>query len=151
MQLQLFTQSVIENIVDKLKPLKLTLKWQLRGTFLVVQWLRIHLPMQGTRVWSLIQCRGHRFNVTRQLSLYAATTEPLCSRDCVPQLKKARAQQRRPSAAKKKAAESIRNINCPTLYQFRSFPNSMELVLSKFSRTPPACIGSRSHSSPPGW
>ena len=50
MQLQLFTQSVIENIVDKLKPLKLTLKWQLRGTFLVVQWLRIHLPMQGTQV-----------------------------------------------------------------------------------------------------
>ena len=23
------------------------------GTFLVVQWLRIHLPMQGTQVWSL--------------------------------------------------------------------------------------------------
>ena len=32
------------------------------GTSLVVQWLRIHLPMQGTRVWALVQedptCRG---------------------------------------------------------------------------------------------
>ena len=25
------------------------------GASLVVQWLRIHLPMQGTRVWSLVQ------------------------------------------------------------------------------------------------
>ena len=58
MQLQLFTQSVVENIVDKLKPLKLILKWQLRGTFPVVQWLRICLPMQGTWVRSLVQSRG---------------------------------------------------------------------------------------------
>ena len=32
------------------------------GTSLVVQWLRIHLPMQGTRVRSLVRgdptCRG---------------------------------------------------------------------------------------------
>ena len=38
------------------------------GTSLVAQWLRIHLPMQGTRVWSLVQedptCRG--------------ATEPVC-------------------------------------------------------------------------
>ena len=31
-------------------------------TFLVAQWLRIHLPIQGTRVWSLVRgdptCRG---------------------------------------------------------------------------------------------
>ena len=33
-----------------------------RGTFLVVQWIRIRLPMQGTRVRALVQedptCRG---------------------------------------------------------------------------------------------
>ena len=28
-------------------------KW-LRGTSLVVQWLRTHLPVQGTQVWSLV-------------------------------------------------------------------------------------------------
>ena len=27
---------------------------EILGTSLVVQWLRIHLPMQGTRVWSLV-------------------------------------------------------------------------------------------------
>ena len=26
-----------------------------RGTSLVAQWIRIHLPIQGTRVWSLVQ------------------------------------------------------------------------------------------------
>ena len=31
------------------------LKKALCGTSLVVQWLRIHLPMQGTRVWSLVR------------------------------------------------------------------------------------------------
>ncbi|KAJ8781824.1 hypothetical protein J1605_010808 [Eschrichtius robustus] len=40
----------------------LSSKPQLRGTSLVVQWLRIHLPMQGTRVRALVQedptCRG---------------------------------------------------------------------------------------------
>ena len=38
------------------------LKDQKRGTSLVVQWLRIHLPMQGTWVWALVQedaiCHG---------------------------------------------------------------------------------------------
>ena len=35
---------------------------KLRGTSLVVQWLRIHLPMQGTRAQALVQedptCHG---------------------------------------------------------------------------------------------
>ena len=42
-----------------------TVKTQLKlngGTSLVVQWLRIHLPMQGTRVQALLRedptCRG---------------------------------------------------------------------------------------------
>ena len=30
-------------------------KWNERGTSLVVQWLRICLPMQGTRVWALVR------------------------------------------------------------------------------------------------
>ena len=37
-------------------------KWEDLGTFLVAQWLRIRLPMQGTRVWALVRegptCRG---------------------------------------------------------------------------------------------
>ena len=33
----------------------LSLKTNTLGTFLVVQWLRIRLPMQLTRVWSLVQ------------------------------------------------------------------------------------------------
>ena len=101
MRLQLFTQ-YLENTVDKLKPLKLTLKWQLRGTVLVVQGVRIHFPMQGTWVRSLVQCRGHKFNATSHLSLHAATTEPLCSRDCVPQLEKGRASNEDPVQPKKR-------------------------------------------------
>ena len=38
---------------------------------LVEQWLRIHLPMQGTQVRALIP------HVTEQLSLCATTTEPV--------------------------------------------------------------------------
>ena len=34
-----------------------SLKHSLPGTSLVVQWLRIHLSMQGTRVWSLVRER----------------------------------------------------------------------------------------------
>ena len=37
-------------------------KWEDLGTSLVAQWLRIRLPMQGTRVWALVRegptCRG---------------------------------------------------------------------------------------------
>ena len=29
-------------------------KERISGTSLVVQWLRIHLPMQGTQVWALV-------------------------------------------------------------------------------------------------
>ena len=41
---------------------KHTLKMNTSGTSLVVQWLRIHLPMQGTQVQALVQedptCQG---------------------------------------------------------------------------------------------
>ena len=44
------------------------------GTSLVVQWLRIRLPIQGTQVQSLVgELRCPR--ATGQLSLHAATTE----------------------------------------------------------------------------
>ena len=48
------------------------------GTSLVAQWLRIHLPMQGTQVWSLVQedptCRG----ATKPMhhNYWACTLEP---------------------------------------------------------------------------
>ena len=32
-----------------------TFNEQINGTFLVVQWLRIHLPMQGTQVLALVR------------------------------------------------------------------------------------------------
>ena len=38
--------SSMENSTEVSKKLKI----ELLGTFLVAQWLRIHLPMQGTRV-----------------------------------------------------------------------------------------------------
>ena len=38
------------------------------GTSLVTQWLRIHLPMQGTQVWSLV----------REDPTWLSTTKPVC-------------------------------------------------------------------------
>ena len=43
------------------------------GTFLVVQWLRIHLSMQGTWVWS-----RKILHAAKQLNLHATTAEPMC-------------------------------------------------------------------------
>ena len=50
------------------------------GTSLVVQWLRVHLPMQGTRAWSLV----------REDSTCHRATKPMCCNywACVPQLLK---------------------------------------------------------------
>ena len=44
------------------------------GTSLVAQWLRIHLPMEGTRVQSLV--REEIPHAAEQLSPCATTTEP---------------------------------------------------------------------------
>ena len=53
-----------------------------KGTFLVVHWLRTHLPMQRTPVRSLVRedpmCPG-------QLSLYITTTGSEHPRACAPQ------------------------------------------------------------------
>ena len=99
--------------------------WQNR-TSLVVQWLRIHLPMQGTWVRSLVQedstcCQASKPPLSCDLHLLSprAATEALepvlhnrrsyhnekllCrnqSSPCLPQLGKAHAQQQRPSTAK---------------------------------------------------
>ena len=63
----------------------LTDKKLLGGTSLVAQWLRIHLPMQGTRVRSLVRedptCR-------EQLSPCATTTEAHTPRAHAPQQEK---------------------------------------------------------------
>ena len=49
-------------------------------TSLVVQWLRIHLPMQGTRVWALVQedptCRRATKPVCH--NYWACALEPTC-------------------------------------------------------------------------
>ena len=49
------------------------LKFTTNGTYLVVPWLRIHLPLQGTRFnpWS-----GKIPHAVEQLSPCATTTEP---------------------------------------------------------------------------
>ena len=80
------------------------------GTSLVAQWLRIHLPMQGTRVWYLVRedpiCHGAtkpmhhnywgpctetteaRAHVPQLLSLSAATTDAHTPRARALQLEK---------------------------------------------------------------
>ena len=51
-----------------------------RGTSLVAQWLRIHLPMQGTQVQALVQedptCRGATKPVRHNYR--ACALEPVC-------------------------------------------------------------------------
>ena len=53
---------------------------QNEGTSLVAQWLRIHLPMQGTRVRALVRedptCRGATKPVSH--NYWACTLEPAC-------------------------------------------------------------------------
>ena len=55
------------------------LKMPQGGTFLVVQWLRIHLPMQGTRVRSMVQedptC--HRTTKSMPHNYWTHTLEPV--------------------------------------------------------------------------
>ena len=90
------------------------------GTSLVVQWLRIRLPKQGTRVRALVQedptCRGatkpvhhnywagrpraHALPQEKSLKWEACTTTK--SSPHSPQLEKARAQQRRTNRVKNK-------------------------------------------------
>ena len=92
---------------------------QTPGTSLVAQWLRVHLPMQGTRVRALARedptCRGATKPVHHNYR--ACALEPVLrnkrshhnekpthtatkSSPRSPQLEKACAQQRRPNAAK---------------------------------------------------
>ena len=61
------------------------LKNTIIGTCLVVQWLRIHLPMQGTQVRALVQ---EDPNAAEQLSLCATTTEARVPRARAPQQEK---------------------------------------------------------------
>ena len=61
----------------------LGIKSTLMETSLVVQWLRICLPIQGTQVQSLV---GEDPHATEQLSPRAATTEAHALEACTPQL-----------------------------------------------------------------
>ena len=73
------------------------------GASLVVQWLRICLPVQGMQVWALIRelgshvLQGNQAWALRLLSLHAL--ESVLHK---PQLEKTHALQWRPSTAKKK-------------------------------------------------
>ena len=60
------------------------LKWGCWAS-LVAQWLRIHLPMQGTRVPSLVREDPH---AAEQLSPWATTTEARAPRACALQQEK---------------------------------------------------------------
>ena len=58
------------------------------GASLVTQWLRIHLPMQGTQVWSLVQkdpTQGNYAHVPQLLNTGATTVESTFPRACAPQ------------------------------------------------------------------
>ena len=93
------------------------------GTSLVVEWLRIRLPIQGTRVRALHVGSGKIPHAAEQLSPCTTTTEPALYSRCsttieatarrsprtttkssphMQQLEKACSQQRRPNAAKNK-------------------------------------------------
>ena len=71
-------------------------KFSISQTSLVIQWLRICLPNQGTCVRSLVQ----------EDPMCLRATKPMHHNEriapCSPKLKKVLAQQRRPSTAKKK-------------------------------------------------
>ena len=103
-------------------------------TSLMVQWMRIRLPMQGTRAWPLVRedptCRGE--TVPQLLSPLAAAGEARAPRRCAPQqgkpsqqaahalwregrrcslqLEKSRVQHWRPSAAKNKRNKGVNSL-----------------------------------------
>ena len=131
-----------KNNKNKINKLKIkSEKKKKSGTSLVVQWLRIRLPMQGTGVrsslvWEDPTCCGatkpmchnywacalepasHNYWSPHAQSLCSATREATAMRSLrtttkssprSPQLAKARAQQRRPNAAKNKLINKLIN------------------------------------------
>ena len=130
-------------------------------TSVMVQWLRLHLPMQGTWVRSLAWEDSACFRATKPtnhncsaLQLMscnywsphtlnpcsttgeANTMRSLCiatkSSDCSPQLEKARVQQQRPSAVKKKLMFYARQESNFTIFQSNSHlsPDHLLNILS---------------------
>ena len=77
---QLAAQFYIPTILVMLFEIKWhTVKSKFIGTSLVAQWLRIHLPMQGTRVWALVQGDPTCHGVTKPVrhSYWACALEPV--------------------------------------------------------------------------
>ena len=74
---RLITKSKIESVIKKKLP---TNKSPRPGTFLVAQWLRIHLPIHVTWVQALVQedptCRGATKPVRQ--NYWACALEPAC-------------------------------------------------------------------------
>ena len=54
------------------------------GPSLVIQWIRIRLPMQGTQVRSLVQEDSTCLGATKPLRLRAETTAARVPRACAP-------------------------------------------------------------------
>ena len=58
-----------------------TFKIWTQGTFLVVQWLRIRLPIQGTWVWSLVQEDSTYHRASKSMHRNYGALEPMpCSK-----------------------------------------------------------------------
>ena len=88
----------------------------------MAQWIRIHLPMQGARVWSLVQedptCRKATKPAPQLLSLRATTTKAQVPRACALQQEKtpqgeARALQRRVAPACHSLRKPVRGNEDP--------------------------------------
>ena len=80
------------------------------GASLVVQWLRICLPVQGMQVWALIRELGpHVLQGKQAWALQLLSLHALESVLRKPQLEKAHVLQRRPSTAEKRNMQHRNN------------------------------------------
>ena len=81
---------------------QLVFKSWIKGTSLVVQWLRIRLPMQGTRVWALVWEDPTCCSATREATAMRSPHTTTRNSPRLLQLENAHTQQRRPNAGKTK-------------------------------------------------
>ena len=127
-------------------------------TSLAVQWIRICLPTQWTRVWCLVQenptcpgatkpvCHNYSARMLHALSLCSSTwalhqedteVRSLCSATkispCFPHLEKTCMQQQRPSTTKKREGRKVQTSN----KYMKRFSNS--LVINKHDKEQPKC------------
>ena len=82
------------------------------GLYLVVQWLRPCLPMQGIQVWFPVGELNSSCHALEQLSSCSATTEPKCPRAHAPQ-RRSHVSQLRPNATINKQINIWKKHNTP--------------------------------------